>query len=333
MRTQAWFALCSLAAACALLSNGTWAQPAQEPSAQDKALSEQLFRDAKKLLDAGQIPEACAKFAESHRLEAKLGTLLNLAACHEKEGKTASAWAEFQEGLRIAKKQGEQDRVDFAQEKIGELEKRLSRVAIEITETVAGMEIKLNDKSLSAAAAGSDIPLDPGEYSIVVTAPGKKDYETKLTLEEGPVTKSLVIPKLEDGESTSSNSNSTGKESEPFITPKFLRTTSYVMGGIGIAGIGLGALFGGLTLSNASTADENCILSGCNKTGAEANDRAHSYATVSNIGFTVGLIGLGAGIALFILSSPSKKADGNAHVWIAPSVGLSGSSLTAGGRF
>lgn len=335
MRTQACFVLFAFATACALI--GVEARAQKEPSAQDKALSEQLFRDAKKLLDAGQVSAACPKFAESLRLEPKLGTLLNLATCHEKEGKTASAWAEFNEALRLAKKQGDDDRVEFAQTHAASMEAKLSRIAIEIAETVPDMVIQLNDKSLSAAAVGSNIPLDPGEYAISVTAPGKKTYETKLTLEAGPIVKPLVIPKLEDGESIPKNSNTKGDDSQPVITAKGLRTISLVTGGVGLLGLGIGAVFGGLTLAKASTAEDNCILGGCNQIGAEANETAYSFATVSNIGFAVGAIGLGAGIAMFILSSPSSNKGENKgagpNLWIAPSITLSGTHIAAGGRF
>jgi hypothetical protein len=68
-----------------------------EPSAQDKAAAEVLFRSGTQLMDRRQFLEACEKFDASDRLDPALGTRLWLADCYDRAGKTASAWALFVE--------------------------------------------------------------------------------------------------------------------------------------------------------------------------------------------------------------------------------------------
>src|SRR5262245_66553544 len=82
----------------------------------DKAVAEALFADARVLMSEHRYAEACAKFEESQALEPKLGTLLNMAACHEAIGRTASAWAEFTEGHSWAERVNQLDRASFARE-------------------------------------------------------------------------------------------------------------------------------------------------------------------------------------------------------------------------
>src|SRR5690348_10490370 len=95
---------------------------AAEPSTNEKSLAETLFRAGKTLLAEGHVSEACSKLTESQRLDPGLGTLLNLAVCHEREGKTASAWAEFREVMAVAHRTAQPDREQLATEHFEALE-------------------------------------------------------------------------------------------------------------------------------------------------------------------------------------------------------------------
>src|SRR5690606_38490038 len=119
------------------------------------ALAESLFQQGRELLVQGKTAEACPKFAESHRIEPATGTLLGLAMCHEQEGKLATAWAEYTEVAAAARRDGQEDRVQFAENKAKELGERLSTLTIQVPEQVAtidGLEVKRNGVSLGEGA-------------------------------------------------------------------------------------------------------------------------------------------------------------------------------------
>ena len=61
-----------------------------------------LFDQGRKLYTAGKYEEAAEKFRESQRLDPAPGTLLNLAECYVKLGKTASGWSTFREAAALA---------------------------------------------------------------------------------------------------------------------------------------------------------------------------------------------------------------------------------------
>src|SRR5262245_2520720 len=87
-----------------------------EPSAEDKALATALFREGRALLAEKRVADACLKFEESHRLDPSGGTILNLALCHEQEGKLARSWSEFNEAIAFARRDYRADRESEARE-------------------------------------------------------------------------------------------------------------------------------------------------------------------------------------------------------------------------
>ena len=60
--------------------------------------ADKLFKEARRLVEAGDYAHACPMFAESERLEPAPGTLLNLADCEKNVGQLVSA----QEHYRLA---------------------------------------------------------------------------------------------------------------------------------------------------------------------------------------------------------------------------------------
>src|SRR5271166_3476943 len=101
---------------------GLWSSSATAADSNQGALAEALFRSARELMAAGKYAEACPKLAESNRIDPKLGTLMNLALCHEKAGKTASAWAEYVQAGEIAQRTGQKERAQVARDKAQALE-------------------------------------------------------------------------------------------------------------------------------------------------------------------------------------------------------------------
>src|SRR5450755_1496763 len=175
-----------------------WAVPA---AAQDSnaAIAESLFRDGKRLSAEHKFAEACPKFAESYKLDPGLGTLLNLATCHEAEGKPASAWAEFSEASSRARRDGDNDRAQLAEEHVRALEPKLAHISIALAGSApAGLVIKFDGRELSSAALGVQFPVDPGQHQVEASAPGKQNYSQTIEAPGPAGSATVTVPQLQD---------------------------------------------------------------------------------------------------------------------------------------
>ena len=311
----------------------------------DPAGAEVLFREGRRLMDEGRIPDACRKFEESQRLGPAGGTLLNLGVCHEKEGRLATAWGELTQALAMARRDGNEAREAFAKERLAELERALPRLSIEVPEAsrVRGLAITRNELPASEGAWGTALPVDPGPWTIQATAPGRKPWRTTVDMKRGARV-NVVVPLLEpDGAAAPAPPPPVASASSPRPTPPAetsapagsagraapgaRRTAAYVSLGASAVSLALGTYFGLSALSKRSQSDDECpIVKGterCTARGAELNDDAYRQARVANVAFVIGAAAGIAGGVLLVTSSGEQRA--------ALSVGPTGASLS--GRF
>jgi tetratricopeptide (TPR) repeat protein len=194
---KAWlrrFAGVALGNALVLLAAKAGAQSGTEVS-----LADTLYRQARELSAAGNYSEACPKFAESFRLDPATGTLLNLAACHEAQGKLATAFFEFSDALTESRRNRQQTRIKFAEDHIAALEPKLSRLTLVLAPEVNEPEltVALDGIGIGRAALGVPTPVDPGKHVVEARAPGKKPWSTSVALGAVADTQTVTIPPLE----------------------------------------------------------------------------------------------------------------------------------------
>jgi len=301
---------------------------AQSASGNNRAAAEALFNEGRSLVAKGKFTEACPKFEASEQLDPGLGTVLNLAECYEKLGKTASAWAEYREAIPLARASGSQVRLDLATQRSQALESRLSTLTIRAmggdTDSAA-LDIRRDGVPVPTAVLGSAIPVDPGPHVIEATAPGKQKWSStvqvtdaaKLAVEvpaltplaPGPSAAPAAMPgtgQAQPGADTGVHSGSTQ------------RTAALVVGAVGIVSVGIGAVFGLGASSKWSEAKSHCTSYpyGCDQVSVDDRSSANSKATVSTIAFIVGGAALGASAVLW-LTADSGKTDSVA-VGVAP---------------
>jgi len=161
------------------------------------AAAEDLFRQGLQLTRAGRFADACPKFAESYRLDPAYGALINLAACHEKLGRTASAWQAYVDAADLARDKGQAARAKTARDKAGRLAPRLVRLEIRLAPDVdaRGLQITRNGAPVDPALLGQAVPVDPGNYAIVATRQGAEPWNTSVSATQpGQITVEVAGP-------------------------------------------------------------------------------------------------------------------------------------------
>jgi hypothetical protein len=321
----------ALLCACAL-----WVSPlfAQSVSGADRATADALFREGKRLMAKRQFSEACPKLEESQRLDPQGGTLLNLAVCHAREGKTASAWSEFQEALALAREAKRNDRIRLAKRELAQLSPRLSHLVIQVPSEsrVEGLEVKRGSSSVPEAAWGVAVPVDPGEFEIVARAPGHREWATRVTVEEAERS-SVSVPELE--KLPPPPSKPPADKPRPAPEPvdddgSTQRLIGFVVGGVGIAALGVGGYFGLRAIDKANQSDEHCNGSLCDRAGLDLNDEADQAATIANVSMAIGVAGIGIGTYL-VLSAPGGKERRTTA--LSASAGTNGATVLLSGAW
>lgn len=285
--------------------------PGWSASKRDAIAAEALFREGTKLAKAERCDEAVPKLLESHRLDPATGTLLNLVRCERKLGKLASAWQHAQDAVALAREERKQDKEKAAQALATELEAVVPRIRIELpTKVPDGLELVRDDTTLSVAAAGSEIPADPGAHVVRATAPAHRAQERRFDVREG---EGIIVIKLGAFERlpTSAEPKAPLVVVGPTVPgaekpePKTKGNRTAWLGGLigaGAAGA-TGLVTGALVISGVSTLKSQCEGKVCTP---EQQSKLSGLKTLSTVS-TVAFIATGVGAAVAIVFWPSKS--------------------------
>jgi len=318
-RSLAFLTLCLFALLA--IADGARAQ-----SGASRASAEALFEEGRRLMAEGKLEEACRKLESSQRLDPGVGTLLNLADCYAKSGRTASAWAAFREAGSSARAQGSAEREAVARERATALEPQLSYLTI-VQWKGQSVAITRNGEPVDPAMLDTPMPVDPGEHVVVAASPGKREWSTKVNVGPNGQRASVTIPILPDEpivlqqpQPSDKPIDASASTSSPGSTQRILAIGAGV---VGVAGIVVGTIFGlnaGSKWDDAQKCEKDAM---CPNAGTLSDD-ASSAATISTIGFVVGGLGLAGGAVLWLTAPSAESANDPDRANVSIGLGLQG---------
>ncbi len=321
---------CALAAAC-LLSVGASAQT-------QEAVAQTRFNKGRELFIAGQFAPALVEFRAATELYESPNTRLYIARCERELGHFASAYIELE---RAASEAADRSRADpryastrdAAKQEASAIEPKLAHVTVLAPSGLPdGATLTMNGAPLGAAAVGVAAPIDPGPIEIVVNAPGYVTLRKSARASAGEsVEIKLQLEKEATATSTSTTATTTTSTSaNNVVTPPIvntppvdvapashgLRNAGFVVGGIGIAGMGVFAAFAALAQTRYDQLKNECGgLGACDSSyDAKINEGA-MFATIANVALAAssamivtGTIMIIAGVSTGRVVSPPVQA-------------------------
>lgn len=247
----------------------------------ETARADALFEEGRQLAAKGDHTGACAKFEESQKIRPGIGTLFNLADCHEKQGKIALAYNEYVEVAERTKVALQADREKVARERIAQIAPKIGRIAFETPAIAGDLVIQVDGVELSTDAWKAPYAVEPGEHTVRYGKRGGDLKEQKVNAPAGatPVVVDIsreVVPAASDSEEEPVNN---GKRNTGLIV------TGSILMGVGLISLGVS----GYLIDN---------------------DSSRTPAIVATA--VGGLACLGTGIPLFVIGLKKRPVEGEA---------------------
>lgn len=288
--------------------------PATGAHAQPKSVSDEareLARDGWKALDAENYRDALDKVVKAEALYHAPTHLLLMGNAQVGLGKLADALATFErlaaEPLPAAAPPAFKEAQETGRKRMKELLARVPSLLIVVESAEAAAAVVTVDGQKVDFASGVAVRFDPGERTIAVTADGFVPVSKKVTLPEkgGVVRVPVALEKVRapgspsaDPTASPSGSASAGPGGEPVITS---RVPAYVTFGVAGASLVVGAITGGLSLSQTSELKLRCPDNRCASAERAAYDQAFTLAHVSTATFLLGGVAAAAGVVLLVV--------------------------------
>lgn len=217
-----------------------------------------------------------------------------------------------------------------AEAELAELEPTIPRLHIVLdapASVASSAELRLDGQVIPAARRGIAMPVDPGPHQITASTPGGAHARRVVDLEVGSVRSVRLTLLAPPGSWTPSAAQPAGAAPPLGERGASQRTLAYVSFGAGAVGLGVGVTAGLLALQRHEAVEASCPGQVCVEGTAGADDLRsfRTLRTVSTIGYVVGALGAGGGLAL-LLSAPEPRSTA-----LVPYLGVSAAGVR--GRF
>jgi len=310
-------------------------------AAAQSAEAEELFKQGRQALEAGDPATACTKLAASERLEKAVGTLISLASCEEALGRLAGARQHLQEAADWADAKNDPlHRGPIARARFAALDKRVPRLTLKLAPGAPPQtRVARDDVDLGSAGFDAALPVDPGHHTLVISAAGHEPATLDVDLAEGDLRTLTVSPGKTASVAVPLATTPVDGPPPLVVGPRggwsTQRTAGLLVGAIGLAGVGLGAYLGLTASSKWSDARSACTPGACGPGSTAQNDKgdAQTAATASTITFLAGGAAVVGGAILFLTGHARAEVTAARKLDLMPFASAGGGGIVLRATF
>lgn len=311
MRSIAQHLLCAGLLAASLAGSPARAQQPADPAR--LAAAQQRFDRGFELFDRRDFITAVTEFRASLALAQSPNTRLYVGLCLLQTGALAEAYAELQRAFTEARDRAVSDprytnARNIAERELDALRPRLGRLVVRADGAPEGLAVRAGGVEVLSPMLGLPLYFDPGEVTVTAEAPGREGFHRTVRLTANTTTELAVTLGVAAASPVAASPVvSRGVDAVRVEPPRRLpvervtgggaRTAGYVVGGLGIIGVGAFALFGNFAGTRFDEVRRLCGGRRCaDRSQESAIDEGETWQLAANVslGVGVGLVLTGA---------------------------------------
>jgi hypothetical protein len=336
----------ALALVCASLEVRAAGVPVAEASKDQLRAAEKTFHVADDLFDAKRYSEALTAYRASFDIVASPNSQLMMARCLIALDRLQEAYAELERAVETADAALKRDKkyanaARAVREELARVTAKVARLSIRVGDLPEGSKLTVNGKQVDTSTLDRPLILAPGSATAVLIAPDGREARREVEIAAG-ATASVKLDLAAPGESAEKMApapipaselppeEDRGKKvSASTSSGSSLRPWAFIAGGVGVVGLASFGIFGSMSQSKFDSLKEDCPDAHCPPDRGSDIDDGKRFQTFANVGLVVGIVGVGTGVTLFLLSAGGNEKRASRAPWIRVGAG----DVHVGGRF
>jgi hypothetical protein len=322
---------------------------AQQPGdAARMAAAQQRFDRGFELFDRQDFATAISEFRASLELAPSPNTRLYVGLCLLRTGALAEAHAELQRTFTEARDRALSDpryanARNIAERELEALRPRLGRLVVRADGAPAGATLRAGSVEVAAAMLGLPLYFDPGEVAVTGEAPGRAPFRQTVRLTPDVTTEVSVTFDRATAAPLRVQAPNLARTEAPRrmpverVTGGGVRTAGYVVGGLGVLGVGSFALFGLFAGQRFDEVSLACQRRSCPSRAWEASiDEGEAWQLAANVSLGVGVGLVVTGAIMIAVGGPRvtvEQQEERRTARIAPYIDAVGRTLGVQGAF